>query len=71
MQPFAISPPKIEARAKIPLDARGSMQKIRAIQATLEKTKENKFYFVDDDKSCDAEESSGAEVKGDSDYKED
>ena len=71
MQRFAISPPKIEARAKTPFDARGSMQKMRTIKPTLRETKESKFYFVDDDKSCDAEESSGAEVKGDFDYKED
>ena len=71
MQPFAISPPKIEARAKTPLDARGSMRKMRTIQSTLRETKESKFCFVDDEKSCDVEESSGAEIKGDSDYKED
>ena len=71
MQPFAISPPKIEARAQTPLDARGSMRKMRTIQPTLRETKESNFCFVDDDKSCDAEESSGGEVKGDSDYKED
>ena len=71
MQPFAISPPKTEARAKTPLDARRSMSKLRTIQPTFRETKESKFYLVDDDKSCVAEESSGAEVKGDSDYKED
>ena len=71
MQPFAISPPKTEVRAKTPLDARGSMRKMKTIQPTFRETKESKFYLVNDDESCDPEESSGAEVKGDSDYKED
>ena len=46
-------------------------KKMRTIQPTFRETKESKFYFVNDDKSYDVEESSGAEVKGDSDYKED
>ena len=71
MQLFAISLPNIEACAKTPLEARGSIRKIRTIQPTLRETKESKFHFVDDDKSCDAQKSSEAEVKGDSDYKED
>lgn len=71
MQPFAISPPKTEVPAKTPLDARGSMRKMKTIQPTFTGTKESKFYFVNDEESCDPEESSGAEVKGDSDYKED
>ena len=49
MQPFAISSPKTKARAKTPLDARGSMQKMRNIQPTFRETKESKFYFVNDD----------------------
>ena len=51
MQLFTISPPKIEAHAKTPFDARGSMRKMRTIQPTLRETKKSKFYFVDDDKS--------------------
>ena len=38
LQPFAISPPNIEARAKDPLDARGSMRKMRTIQPKFRET---------------------------------
>jgi len=71
MQPFAISLPKTEIHAKTPFDARGSMQKMRSIQPTFRETKENKFFLVNDDESCDPEESNKAEVKGDYDYKGD
>jgi hypothetical protein len=71
MQPFAISPPKREVRVKTPLDARVSMAKMKCIQPRLKETKRNMLSPADDDESCDFEESSGAEVKGDSDYKED
>jgi hypothetical protein len=71
MQPFAISPPKREVRVKTPLDAKVSMAKIKCIQPRLKETKGNMLSPADDDESCDFEESSRAEVKGDSDYKED
>ena len=44
---------------------------MKTIQPTLREIQESKIFFVDDDKSCDAEESSGAKIKGDFDYKED
>ena len=70
MQPFAISLPKPGIRAKNPLEASAPMRKMKTIQSTFKKTKGSQFYFSDDE-SGDPEESSGAEVKGDSDYKED
>jgi len=47
------------------------MPKMRCIQPRLKETEENMFFPVNDDESCDLEDSSGAEVKGNSDYKGD
>ena len=44
MQPFAISPPKTEARAKTPLDARGSMRKMRTHLLLMMSTLHNAKY---------------------------
>ena len=70
MQPFVVSPPKPGLRAKNPLDASGSTRKMKSIQRAFKETKGNEYYSSDDE-SCDPDDSSGAEVKGDSDYKED
>ena len=70
MQPFAASPPK-PGRVKTPLDASGSTWKMKSIQPVKKERKENEYYSHSDDESYDAEDSSGAEVKGDSDYKAD
>ena len=70
MQPFAISPPKPGLRAKNPLDASGSTRKMKSIQPTFKETKGSEYYFSDD-KSCDPDDNIEAEVKRDSDYKED
>jgi hypothetical protein len=70
MQPFAASPPK-PGQVKTPLDASGSRRKMKSIQPVKKERKENDYYSHSDDESYDAEDSSGAEVKGDSDYRVD
>ncbi len=68
MEPFAASPPKPGQRVKTPLDASGSTRKMKSIQPAYKERKGNEYYSNSDDESYDPEDSSGAEVKGDSDY---
>jgi hypothetical protein len=44
---------------------------MKSIQPVKKERKENEYYSHSDDESYDPEDSSGAEVKGDSDYKAD